>query len=482
MDNIIDGNVIDPDKMKMHVYNDGKLNYCVYLIDIGGGRNSYYKIKLFESDRDTAEKKEYLVRKKWGRIGTTVGCSKTYHCLDVDDAIHKFCSKFTKRTANIFGEQFEKKPGKYNLVDIDYRHDISIEIQSPVASVLPESVQNLVRLLFSEHSFDHLLLEFDLDVKKMPLGKLSEKQLQKALKVLERIELLIKNDSSAEYLLKEASNEFYALVPHNTGMNNLPIINSEKLHAEKYDMVQCLQNIELTFTMLNKVNGQNVNAIDFSYHQLNAKIEPLDCESEEFKLLVKYVKNSHAKMHDKYELKVRNIFKVARNGEEKRYEPFAQLSNRQLLFYGTRLTNVVNILLNGLRIAPPEAPLNGHMFGKGVYFADMVSKSANYCNRDENNSGLVLLCQVALGKTKACYEKNPKIKLEEEFNSAKGIGKTYPNPDETHIREDGVKIPLGKPISERNIVSQLEHHEYIVYNESQIKIEYLLELEFIYKK
>lgn len=33
----------------------------------------------------------------------------------------------------------------------------------------------------------------------------------------------------------------------------------------------------------------------------------------------------------------------------------------------------------GLRIAPKEAPVTGYMFGKGVYFADMSSKSANYC-------------------------------------------------------------------------------------------------------
>lgn len=478
---MIDGNVIDPDQMKMHIYNDGKLNYSVYLTNVGGGRNSYYKIKLFESDGDAAKEKEYLVYRKWGRIGTTIGGSKTDNCLDSNDAINKFCSVFTAKTANNFGEKFDKKPGKYNLVDIDYRKDISIEIYSTVDSMLPQSVQNLVRLLFSEHSFDHLLLEFDLDVKKMPLGKLSEEQLQKALKVLRRIELLIVNDSSAEYLLKEASNEFYALVPHNAGMNDLPIINSEKLYAEKYDMVQCLRNIELTLTMLNKVNGENVNAIDFNYHQLNAKMEPLDCESEEFKLLVKYVKNSHSKLHDEYELKVEDIFKVARNDEEKRYEPFAQLSNRQLLFHGSRVTNFVSILKEGLRIAPPGARTSGNMFGKGVYFADMVSKSANYSRSDENTDGLVLLCQVALGKTKPCYEKNSNIKLEEGYNSVKGIGKTFPNPDEIYIREDGVKIPLGKPITEHNIVSQLEHHEYIVYDESQVKIEYLLRLKFIYK-
>ena len=49
----------------------------------------------------------------------------------------------------------------------------------------------------------------------------------------------------------------------------------------------------------------------------------------------------------------------------------------------------------GLRIAPPEAPVTGYMFGKGVYFADMVSKSANYCcTTRSNNIGLLLLCEV----------------------------------------------------------------------------------------
>ena len=38
------------------------------------------------------------------------------------------------------------------------------------------------------------------------------------------------------------------------------------------------------------------------------------------------------------------------------------------------------------------------MFGKGVYFADMVSKSANYCKATkDDNVGLLLLCDVALG-------------------------------------------------------------------------------------
>ena len=38
------------------------------------------------------------------------------------------------------------------------------------------------------------------------------------------------------------------------------------------------------------------------------------------------------------------------------------------------------------------------MFGKGIYFADMISKSANYCMATKSNpTGLLLLCDVALG-------------------------------------------------------------------------------------
>lgn len=56
------------------------------------------------------------------------------------------------------------------------------------------------------------------------------------------------------------------------------------------------------------------------------------------------------------------------------------------------------VSFQGLRIAPPEAPVTGYMFGKGVYFADMVSKSANYCCTSQSNpTGLILLADVALG-------------------------------------------------------------------------------------
>ena len=51
------------------------------------------------------------------------------------------------------------------------------------------------------------------------------------------------------------------------------------------------------------------------------------------------------------------IFKIEREGESQRYKPFKQLRNRRLLWHGSRTTNFAGILSQGLRIAPPEAPV-----------------------------------------------------------------------------------------------------------------------------
>ena len=77
-------------------------------------------------------------------------------------------------------------------------------------------------------------------------------------------------------------------------------------------------------------------------------------------------------------LKILEIFTIKRDGEQKRFNP-DKLKNRKLLFHGSPFSNFVGILGNGMRIAPPEAPSSGYLFGKGAYTADVAGKSAHYC-------------------------------------------------------------------------------------------------------
>lgn len=73
-----------------------------------------------------------------------------------------------------------------------------------------------------------------------------------------------------------------------------------------------------------------------------------------------------------------------------------------MLFHGSAMTNMLGILAQGLRIAPPEAPSTGYMFGKGIYFADSFKKSSSYTRGHETK--LMFLCEVALGNILKLYD------------------------------------------------------------------------------
>ena len=83
------------------------------------------------------------------------------------------------------------------------------------------------------------------------------------------------------------------------------------------------------------------------------------------------------------------------------------------------------MLSQGMRIAPAEVPSTGFMFGKGCYFADMMSKSLSYSSGYK--SKLLLLCDVALGKAKKMYKAEYVEKLDAGYHSVKGCGRYGPD-------------------------------------------------------
>lgn len=421
--------------------------------------------------------------RSWGRISTTIGKNKLESFYNLESAREVFESQYEEKTGNWFGDRkFVKQPGRYYKMDIDYGEEEEVKklTMSNIKSNLEAPVQDLIKMLFDVDMMKKAMLEFDLDTEKMPLGKLSSKQIRAAMNVLKDIsELIQNNESSGKFL--EASNRFYTMIPHDFGVQRAPIINTTEMVSAKTEMLESLLEMELAYGLLNEETDDEKNPLDAHYAQLKTDISPLDKKSSEFEMLCNYVKNTHAPTHTNYDLDIDEIFKVTRKGEERRYKPFKKLHNRQLLWHGSRLTNYIGILSHGLKIAPPEAPVTGYMFGKGIYFADMVSKSANYCSTSRtNNTGLMLLCEVALGDPMECLAAKYVTELPKDKHSVKGMGRTYPDAKEEIVR-DGVKIPTGKPITDTTIQSSLLYNEYIVYDVAQVKVQYLFKMKFNYR-
>ena len=127
------------------------------------------------------------------------------------------------------------------------------------------------------------------------------------------------------------------------------------------------------------------------------------------------------------------------------------------------------------------------MFGKGIYFADIVSKSANYCHASKANPyGCLILCEVSLGNSMQKYfaDYNANL-LDENKHSIKGIGKW--GPKEGEIIKEEVFVPNGQIVSTgiSNVIyifiqTSLMYNEYVVYNASQVKMCYLVRFKFIF--
>ena len=111
----------------------------------------------------------------------------------------------------------------------------------------------------------------------------------------------------------------------------------------------------------------------------------------------------------------------------------------------SRLSNWAGILGQGLRIAPPEAPATGYMFGKGVYFADMSSKAANYCFPTRTQPyGLLLVCEVARGEARQLVQADSgAAKLPKGCSSVVGLGRVEPSCREEVPGCQGLALPMG---------------------------------------
>ncbi|XP_033853005.3 poly [ADP-ribose] polymerase 2 isoform X1 [Acipenser ruthenus] len=470
---------------KAHVYCEGEDVYDVMMnqTNLQFNNNKYYLIQLLQDDN----KKDFSVWMRWGRVGKVGQNSLTACGGDLLKAKDIFKKKFLDKTKNEWDEraQFEKVAGKYDIVQMDYSTKEDDEVkkeckaQKHEESKLDKRVQSLIELISNIQAMEECILEMKFDTKKAPLGKLTVEQIKAGYQSLKKVEDCINSNTMGRALL-EACNEFYTRVPHDFGLRTPPLIRTEQELKDKITLLEALSDIEIVIKMVKSSLDSTEHPLDKQYSSLHCDLSPLEHSTQEFQILEKYLQSTHASTHSEYTMSLLDVFSIEKEGESEVFRH--DINNRMLLWHGSRLSNWVGILNKGLRVAPPEAPVTGYMFGKGIYFADMSSKSANYCFASrQKNVGLLLLSEVALGHCNellaADYDAD---KLLNGKHSTKGLGKMAPNPANS-IMLDGASVPMG-PVCSTGVNNPegytLLYNEYIVYNPAQVRMKYLLKVQF----
>ncbi|XP_071232772.1 protein mono-ADP-ribosyltransferase PARP3-like [Salvelinus alpinus] len=460
--------------------------------NIEKNRNKFYVIQVLNKGAC------YYCLTKWGRVGETGQSKLSDPYVSPDKAIKDFEKMFKEKTENSWKERdnFVSRPGKYTLIEVDGGQDTEVKVdnvdgkivkgpQNILPCTLNNPTQKLIHLIFSNDMFQKTMECMTLDIKKIPLGKLSKLQIDKGSKVLEEIEGAMNASQTSRTKLEELSSKFFTTIPHNFQRDRPPVIDSSEIIEKKKEMLLVLADIEIPQNLKAETEKTQElmevekvpHSLDQKYLSLNCKLCLLERKTQEFKVIEKYLKataDSHSQP------KIIDIWEVESETEAERFRENDNLENRRLLWHGTNVAMVAVILNGGLYshfMPQSDAPAYA-----APYFASEISNSANYVHTSE---GIVVmfLNEVVLGKEHTITKDDSSLrKAPDGYDSVVARGQLEPDPSkDIFLTLDGkqVAVPQGKPTKQPQYKdSYFRNSKYLVYKENQCRIRYLLELKF----
>lgn len=475
--------------------------------EVGSNKNKFYVIQLVHPIGNDTQSSLYT---RWGRVGEN-GASQVKGPWPSASAINEFKKQFKSKSGVAWPQRFGMvaAKGKYTWLERAFEEDSKAEgsgsnskEEEPIPdSKLSPELQAFCNLIFSSKLIDAHLSSMNYDANKLPLGKLAKSTVLNGFTALKKLADVVehpdgdmaKSLGGFQTACETLTSEYYSIIPHVFGRTRPTVISNQDLLRRELNLVDALGDMEIAHKLITtSINvdddGKPLNPLDAHFRSLGLNsMDPVAQNSSEFEALARYISDTHGQTHH-FKSEIVHAFRVEREAETsawlaKGYDKLPA-GDRMLLWHGSRTTNFAGILKQGLRIAPPEAPVTGYMFGKGVYFADMMSKSAGYCFAYLSNQiGVLLLCEVAvkpfLEMTHGNYNADDDCKKSKKL-ATKGVGTIQPTNWQDagmalgHEELEGVYMPKGEASHVNPPGASLMYNEYIVYDPSQIRLRYLL--------
>lgn len=282
------------------------------------GHNKFYQIQILHRNNT-----EFTLFTKWGRVGAQNPQSQNVVYPSKYDAIVAFKRKFADKTLNDWDkrDKFVWK-GKYTMIQVENQENcdpfsVNQEIErlnkrneflqskiKNLASQLERNVKNLMELIWDIDKMNKALKKLRFDVDKAPLGKLSLDQIQKGYKILTEIQKILVNGGKDSMLI-ELTNQFYTNIPHNYGMQKIPMIDQISHVREKIQLLDLLKDIDIAnrFISIALKGDSTINPLDSFYKMLKISLNVVAKEDYYYGLIEEMLKNCHGPTH-KFRIKI----------------------------------------------------------------------------------------------------------------------------------------------------------------------------------
>ncbi|BAU63450.1 WGR domain-containing protein [Stanieria sp. NIES-3757] len=417
----------------------GVLNCCTLIyVEIDQNSNKVWQGKVTDDSCFTAQ---------WGRVGSKLQ-SKTYQFSSVLLAKNKF--ERMKR------EKLRKGYTEAQLIS-NQQPQITTISSEDLETIAAKQIHHggdvrskqLIRYLVSVNIHEIIAqtnINYDVSTGTFstPLGLITPNAIALARDYLLQIAAMKRNNSRT---FGQLISQYLRLIPQNFG---------KKLDQSVFRSPQELQR---QYEILNALDA----ALATSQPSIEEKI--FECTltrvpgsttegKNTFRWLRQLYKSTLNTHHLASQYQLRRVYEIDIPSMRRIFsKKAAEIGNVKLHWHGTKASNLLSILKQGLIIPPADAiQCTGRMFGNGIYGSQQSTKALNYATNYWNQSGdneqrvFMLLCEFAMGKE--YHPRNWSQNLPK-----KGYDSTYVTPGIT------------------GVINQ----ESIVYSTEQVNLKYLCE-------
>jgi poly [ADP-ribose] polymerase len=291
-----------------------------------------------------------------------------------------------------------------------------------------------------------------------PVGIVTPASVRKARSLLVQIGDFVAHHDLDNDNYVHALEQYLVLVPQDVGMKrgwHRTFLTSVRDVQQQGDI---LDSLDASYRAVMSGQGKKQKTKDEPMEKVfDVEVHELDDRATRRRIEKLYADSANRR-HTSYGLHIRRIYIVRILSVSKVFEVTGKkVGNIKELWHGTKASNLLSILKNGLIIPPSSsAHVTGRMYGNGLYFSDQSTKALNYATtfwggRDEKRY-FMFVAAVAMGK--------PFIPQSTRWGSAGSYSYPQRGYDSTFAQAN---------------VSGVKNNEMIVYRTDQVDLRFLIE-------
>lgn len=398
---------------------------------------------------------------KWGRVGTTGQSKTTTSSNPEQEAESKANSKIKKgyKPVDIISSSHTSSPTvshSSHILKNEAFKQFCPDGTDPILSTLVEKLVKANKHEIVTSTGGMMNVDVTTGIISTAVGVVTKDSITEARSKLNAMIPFIQSQQWEDKAFISNLNEYLMKVPQKVsssrGWHRQFIYDTSTIDKQFTLLDQLESSVELAMSRI--TNYTPVDNASDTPSLFDAEIK-LCTDANVISHIEKLFFSTLSKQHTSSKLKPKRVYEVNINNMKQSFiKDGATLSDIRHLWHGTRVFNILSILKSGLIIPPTTGgnyQIAGRMFGNGIYFSDISTKSLAYSQNywgsgPLDNHCFMFLCEVAMGS-------HYTPKSSSETLPRKGYDSTWAKPG----------------------ISGILNNEMIVYRTSQSCIKYLIE-------